>query len=111
MLRLLLDRAESALTGRSPKWPAVRRAHLAREPRCRACGTDQRLQVHHVRPFHLFPALELDPANLVTLCVSPSHNCHLIWGHLLDWAAYDPDVQQTADAYRARVAARKPAAA
>ncbi len=47
---------------RSPHWPAVRAAHLRRFPTCAACGTFKGVQVHHVRPFWLFPALELDPA-------------------------------------------------
>lgn len=73
-------------SARSPKWPAVRQSHLARHPACAACGakaTEADLEVHHIRPYHLDPSLELDPQNLITLCRS-GRNCHLNVGH-------DPD--------------------
>lgn len=74
---------------RSGKWPAVRRRHLAEHPSCIACGTAENLEVHHLLPVHLFPEKELEPSNLVTLCESPSHNCHLLFGHGLCWSAYN----------------------
>lgn len=48
------------------------------------CGGRDRLEVHHIRPFHLYPALELDPANFVTLCEA-LRECHLQVGHLGNW--------------------------
>ena len=78
---------------RSPRWPAVRKAHLLREPSCAACGHRVELDVHHVLPFHLRPALELLETNLLTLCASP---CHLWLGHLGHWASYNRDVRADA---------------
>ena len=75
---------------RSPHWPAVRAAHLKEHPTCAACGTTANLEVHHLKPFHLFPELELDPANLMTLCESQSHNDHLLFGHCLSWSTFNP---------------------
>lgn len=65
---------------RSPKWPGIRDAHLKEFPTCAACGREEHVQVHHEKPFHKYPALELDPKNLVTLCMS-TNECHLLIGH------------------------------
>ena len=91
---------------RSPHWPTVRRAHLAKEPKCRACGGTCHLNVHHIKPFHLFPELELVQTNLITLCEHPSHNCHEIFGHLLDWSAYNVSVRADASRYLKKVETR-----
>ena len=68
---------------RSPQWEQVRKAYLKDHPTCVICGTSKDLQVHHIKPFHLYPELELDPSNLITLCTSKywEINCHLIAGH------------------------------
>ena len=68
---------------RSPQWDHVRKAYLKDHPICVICGTAKDLQVHHIKPFHLYPELELDPNNLFTLCTSKywGFNCHLIAGH------------------------------
>ena len=68
---------------RSSKWPAVRSAYLKAHPCCAVCGTRKDVQVHHIKPFHIKPELELDPNNLVTLCTSKywGFNCHLAVGH------------------------------
>jgi len=76
---------------RSPKWPEARAAFLFAHPTCAACGAKAALNVHHLKPYHLFPELELDPTNFLTLCESPSHNCHLMFGHTLNWTLYNAD--------------------
>lgn len=88
------------LAGRSPQWPRVRAQHLRMQPICQACGTRDKLQVHHVKPFHVDPALELDPSNLLTLCEKPSHDCHFTWGHFHDWSRWNPNVRSMVDEYR-----------
>jgi 5-methylcytosine-specific restriction protein A len=77
---------------RSPHWPAVRKAHLLKEPVCQACGGTEDLQVHHKLPYHTHPELELVDANLVTLCEHPSKNCHLTFGHNWHWKGWNPYV-------------------
>lgn len=85
---------------RSPEWPAVAHAHLAKEPGCRVCGHQgQGLQVHHIKPFHLYPELELDPNNLITLCELRGRDHHLLIGHLDDWASYNPQVRTDVTKY------------
>lgn len=78
---------------RSSQWHAVREKHLKANPTCAACGTSDHLEVHHEKPFHLYPQLELVEHNLITLCESPAHNCHLIFGHLLSWRSWNPLVR------------------
>lgn len=79
-------------TARSGHWPKVREEHLQMQPFCAVCGGKVKLTVHHIRPFHLHPDLELSHENLVTLCEAPGHNCHLIWGHLLNYRSFNVDV-------------------
>lgn len=78
---------------RSPEWSRIEREHLLREPACAACGHKRKLQVHHIKPFHLYPQLELDPSNLITLCEARGRDHHLLLGHLNNWEAYNPHVR------------------
>ena len=80
-------------TARSPHWPAVEHQFRALHPTCAACGSASNLNVHHKRPFHLNPALELDPTNLITLCMSSGHDCHILLGHGDNFKAYNPAVE------------------
>ena len=92
---------------RSPHWPSVRAAHLKLQPTCQVCTTAEHLNVHHCLPFHLHPDLELLDSNLLTLCESAAHNCHLIFGHGLLWAAYNPNVRRDAALARAMIQTRR----
>ena len=80
---------------RSPHWPEVERAYHKSHPTCAACGTATRIQIHHKKPFHLDPALELEPSNLIALCMA-EHECHLRIGHGDDFKAYNPNVEADA---------------
>ena len=79
---------------RSDKWPTIRALHLRQFPTCAACGGIEKLEAHHINPFHLEPDLELDPLNLITLCESDKNgvNCHLFFGHLGCFLSYNIDV-------------------
>jgi 5-methylcytosine-specific restriction endonuclease McrA len=79
---------------RSPEWHRVEKEHLLHEPACAACGYQgPGLQVHHIKPFHLHPSLELDPTNLITLCEIRGRDHHLLLGHLDEWESYNPNVR------------------
>ena len=69
---------------RSSKWKLVRKQHLEKFPSCAACNGKSKLEVHHIKPFHQHPELELNSNNLITLCESRSRGviCHLFFGHL-----------------------------
>ena len=92
---------------RSPKWPSLQRKHLKLYPKCEACETTLGLNVHHVKPFHLYPDLELDPKNLITLC----RDHHFSIGHDPDgpwapakpsWTKENPNVRSDAKLWKAR---------
>ena len=91
---------------RSPHWPAVRKIHLAKEPSCQACGAEKSLEVHHIHPFHLFPALELTDSNLITLCEGDAVNCHFLYGHLRSWKSYNGMVRRDATEWLRKIKER-----
>jgi 5-methylcytosine-specific restriction endonuclease McrA len=92
---------------RSPEWPRVAKEHRLREPACVACGyKGKKLQVHHIKPFHLHPHLELDPHNLVTLCEARGRDHHLLLGHLGEWASYNEHIRDDARHFYRKTAAQ-----
>lgn len=80
---------------RSSHWPTVEKHFLESHPTCAACGSSKRLNVHHCMPFHLDPSLELDPNNLITLCMD-TKECHLHIGHGGSFKQYNPQVREMA---------------
>lgn len=101
----MIKRIKDAIQGKAPlrakrssKWPRVRREHLKNNPACAVCGGTRKLEVHHLVPFHQNPELELDPANLITLCESKSRGvkCHLAIGHLGDYKRSNPTAREDA---------------
>ena len=93
------------MPARSPQWAGVRKQFLKWNPTCAACGSKENLEVHHVKPFHLFPELELAPENLVVLCENGG-NCHLTFGHLKNWKSWNIAVRQDAAAFLGKVDSR-----
>lgn len=100
---------------RSPQWPAVRAEFLKNHPECAACGSrgrkDKPPQVHHVIPVSVDATgdedvdgicNELDPDNLITLCVDGvGHcNCHLLIGHGGNLRCRNPFVRRDAQRFR-----------
>jgi len=79
---------------RDPKWDSVRNKWINENKRCVICGRTTKLNVHHIKPYHLYPELELDTTNFMTLCENTGMNCHYVFGHLGDWAAYNPNVRE-----------------
>ena len=69
---------------RSSKWTSTRKHHLEKNGECALCGGKKKLNVHHIKPFHVHPELELEPSNLITLCEDKGDGvyCHLFFGHL-----------------------------
>jgi predicted restriction endonuclease len=88
---------------RSPKWNSVRKKHLTYNPRCAVCGKDKKLEVHHIKPVHKNPELELEPTNLITLCADP---CHFIFGHLMDWRSWNSDIINDVSVYYNKIVNR-----
>lgn len=88
---------------RASGWSKVRKKHLKKQPVCAACGNSRRLQVHHIKPVHKHPELELDENNLITLCASP---CHLIFGHLKNWKSWNTEVVEDCEKYLTKLKER-----
>ena len=80
---------------RSSHWPTVEKHFREGHSTCAACGSKNRLNVHHCKPFHLDPELELDPNNLITLCMD-TKECHLHIGHGGSFKQYNPNVRRDA---------------
>jgi hypothetical protein len=85
---------------RAPGWKVLAIAWLAENPRCAACGRTEDVVPHHVMPYHLYPELELDWRNLVTLCEWRTLNCHLWLGHAGNWSDWNPYVRTDAETFR-----------
>jgi len=87
---------------RSSKWPSVKKVWLKENKTCVVCGGKTKLNVHHKKPFYLFPELELDPTNLITLCEAGKRgvNCHCHFGHIGDWKSYNLNVEEDSLAWR-----------
>lgn len=99
--------AQPLLGKRSSKWLACAQAFVRTNPVCAACGTNEYLQVHHKRPFHLHPELELDPDNLIGLCMLAGRSCHFRIGHTFDWKAWNENVVNDAALQLSRISQRK----
>ena len=79
---------------------SIRKAHLKENNTCAVCGRIKGLEVHHIKPVHLFPDLELDPNNLITLCAD---TCHLAFGHLFNFKSWNKDVENDAKKFNYKV--------
>ena len=87
---------------RSPKWDKLRDEYVKRNGKCEACGTTERLEVHHCFPYHLYPELELAESNLMVLC----REHHFTFGHLCDFKAWNPSVREDVKLFLYKVANR-----
>jgi 5-methylcytosine-specific restriction endonuclease McrA len=92
----MLNVIKYSLQGRSRLWSRMRSQFLKLSPKCTACDSDRGLEVHHIRPFHLHPELELEASNLVTLC----KYCHLVIGHLRDYTYYNLSVLEDCQKFK-----------
>lgn len=99
----MLNRIKDTLSGKAPlkkgrssKWPKVRAEWLKENPVCAACGGSEKLEVHHIKPFHQNPELELDPTNLITLCEAKKYGivCHRLVAHFGNYKHINPNVRE-----------------
>jgi len=102
MIQNIVDKIKYGAT-RSSEWPKVRKTHLESNPACAICGSLKKVEVHHKKPFHLAPELELEPSNLVTLCEGKEFSsiiCHLTFGHLGNYQDENTMIDETVEAMR-----------
>jgi hypothetical protein len=93
---------------RSPRWASARKKHIKENPTCALCGGTRKLEVHHIRPFHVYPELELDPENLLTLCEDKGNGvyCHLFFGHLGNYKSVNVTVREDILIWKEKLAGR-----
>ncbi len=106
---VLIDGKRDWKNKRSKHWPKVREAHLKEHPVCDICGCKVDVEVHHIKPFHLYPELELEPSNLISLCETKKYgvNCHLFFGHLGNYQVENPHVLEDVKRCKKRFSERK----
>mgnify|MGYP003350581189 CR=1 FL=1 len=102
---LSFDELQMLSEPRSSQWPKVRAKHLEKQPTCVVCGGKDYLQVHHIEPFHSNPTKELDENNLITLC-DGKFRCHFLFGHLLSWRSYNPNVVEDTQLWHEKIKTR-----
>jgi hypothetical protein len=84
-------------------WRKAKRRVHERDVCCRICKSSERLEIHHITPFHKAPERATDASNLILLCMK----CHkkiepkwkewkikllnLIVGEESDWCRHDRD--------------------
>jgi hypothetical protein len=83
-------------TPRSPGWGPFQREWIREHGTCVACGGTKFLQVHHKKPYHRFPELELCKDNAMTLCMAPARFCHLLIGYSGDFCCWNPHAEEDA---------------
>lgn len=72
---------------RSSKWNKIQKEFLEKNSSCAFCDGTKNLNVHHKKPFHLYPELELEESNLITLCMGEK-DCHLLIAHGNNFSYY-----------------------
>lgn len=94
----IVDDFPNLITGlnqpRSKEWNKFRINIVKQHPFCAYCKNIKSLQVHHIKPFHLWPEFELNENNVIVLCEEKDINCHLKYGHLGDWTKYNPLIKK-----------------
>lgn len=90
---------------RDSQWSKVRKKHLKKQPYCQVCGSDKKLEVHHIIPFHVAPDLELEPSNLMTLCENGKYGitCHQLIGHLGNYRKINSSAEIDAATWRMKL--------
>jgi 5-methylcytosine-specific restriction protein A len=87
---------------RSPKWRKLEGEFSKIHKDCKFCGSKKKLQVHHMKPFHLYPELELEVSNLIMLCL----RCHLLFGHLGNFRSYNPEIEVDSEVWSHKITNR-----
>ena len=98
----LEDRTFGAV--RSSGWFVFRKQHI--KIACTCCGKKgsflNRLELHHIIPFHIDPSKELDPTNVDTFC----RRCHQLLAHLDNFKSYNIDIKKDAENLLKRIKTR-----
>ena len=101
----IIEKLKTHGVPRSKMWPKVRKEYLKKHPKCFVCLGTKKITVHHRRPFHTHPELELDFKNFLTLCENDKNgiNCHLAFGHLGNFKSWNENVIEDAALWRKKL--------
>ena len=99
----LLGPVNHESVSRDGHWSKVRKDWLLEHAFCAVCATRKFLTVHHKVPVSWDRTLELILSNLITLCETPSHNCHLLFGHLGDWKSRNVNVVEDCEKWAKKI--------
>lgn len=92
---------------RSPKWGAFKKEYEKTHPKvCAVCGSKKGVALHHLRPFHLHPELELEENNMLWVCERPGHDHHFMVAHLEDYKSFNPTAKEDAEIWRKKIQER-----
>jgi len=59
----------------------AKKAHVKKYSECAICGNRKYLEVHHIKPVHVYPHLACSETNFITLCDPKNNGCHRHLGH------------------------------
>lgn len=99
----LIPKIKFRLAYRSYKWSSVRKEFLKLNPCCAICGSCMKPEVHHIIPVHMDSSKELEFDNLITLC---DKYCHFIFGHLMNWKSYNPNIIEDSKIFNNKITNR-----
>ena len=90
---------------RSKLWPRTRKVYILKNKECFVCNGTKKLEVHHIKPYHIYPELELVDTNFITLCENDKGgiNCHLAFGHLGSYKSYNVNVRKDAQNWNVKI--------
>lgn len=112
----ILKNIKDAIQGKAPlgkkrssKWPSVRKAFLKDHPNCAVCGGAEKIELHHILPYHVAPEKELSSDNFIPLCESKKGGitCHLFVGHVSSYRGWNPNVAEDAAAWNLKLRENK----
>ncbi len=72
------------------QWSKLAKTFIKTHNTCVLCTTLKNLEVHHKKPWQLFPDLRYNEKNLITLC----RECHFRFGHCLNWKNYNDKIEE-----------------
>ena len=89
---LSLEEFNAVFCLRHVRWKKTRDSYIKNNSVCAVCGSKKNLSVHHIIPVHIDKNQELNENNFIVLCQNKTLNCHFVFGHLMNWTKYNPNV-------------------
>jgi 5-methylcytosine-specific restriction endonuclease McrA len=65
----------------------AKKEYLTGHGECAVCGNRKYLEVHHVKPVHIYPELSCSLENFIVLCDAKNNSCHRWIGHFGNYSS------------------------